>query len=166
VNFSFDRSVAVSPEVALCAYGEPSFYDGRTPVNHISVIEVVSHEDNDTTLLIEVRFKFTGSVSAAVKAVIDPDKMSWVTRTEVLLEERRTNFTVRPDHYPDRLTSSGSFVFADGPTPNSAVITVAGQLKVHVPIVGRTVERTIESGLHAYIEQEVATLPAFAAGTS
>jgi hypothetical protein len=146
VNFSFDRAVDVSPEVALCAYGEPDFYDGRAPVDNISVLEVVSHQDNDTTVLIEVRFK-----------------LSWVTRTEVLLEERRTNFTVRPDHYPDRLTSTGSFTFTDGPTPNSAVITVAGELKVHVPIVGRTVERTIESGLHAYIEKEVASLPAYAA---
>jgi hypothetical protein len=165
VNFSFDQVVDVSPEVAMCAYGEPSFYDGREPVDNISVLEVVDHQDNDTTVLISVRFKFTGSVSAAVKAVIDPDKMSWVTRTEVLLEERRTNFTVLPDHYPDRLTSSGSYVFADGPTPNSAVITVAGELKVHVPLVGRTVERTIESGLHAYIETEVASLPAFSAGS-
>lgn len=161
MNFSFDQAVDVSPEVAMCAYGEPSFYDGRAPVDNISVIEVVDHQDNDTTILIAVRFKFTGSVSAAVKAIIDPDKMSWVTRTEVLLEERRTNFTVMPDHYPDRLTSTGSYTFADGTTRNSAVITVAGELKVHVPIVGRTVERTIESGLHAYIEKEVASLPAF-----
>jgi Protein of unknown function (DUF2505) len=165
VTFSFDRAVDVSPEVALCAYGEPSFYEGREQVENISVLEVVDHQDLDTTVLIAVRFKFTGSVSAAVKAVIDPNKMSWVTRTEVLLEERRTTYTVLPDHYPDRLTSSGSFVFADGATPNSAVITVAGELKVHVPIVGRTVERTIESGLHSYIEKEVASLPAFAAGS-
>jgi hypothetical protein len=163
VNFSFDQAVDVSPEVAMCASGEPSFYDGREQVDNISVIEVVDHQDNDTSLLIEVRFKFTGSISAAVKAVIDPGKMSWVTRTEVLLEERRTTFTVLPDHYPDRLTCSGGYVFADGPTPNTAVITVAGELKVHVPLVGRTVERTIESGLHAYIETEVASLPAFSA---
>jgi hypothetical protein len=163
VNFSFDQAVDVSPEVAMCAYGEPSFYDGREPVDNISVLEVVDHQDNDTSILIAVRFKFTGSISAAVKAVIDPDKMSWVTHTEVLLEERRTTFTVLADHYPDRLTSSGGYVFADGTSPNSAVVTVAGELKVHVPLVGRTVERTIESGLRAYIETEVASLPAFSA---
>jgi hypothetical protein len=161
MNFSFDQEVDVSPEVAMCAYGTPSFYEGRAPVEHISVVEVVSHQDNDTTLLIEVRFKFAGSVSAAVRAVIDPAKMSWITRTEVLLEERRTMFTVLPDHYPDRLTCSGGYGFADGSNPNTAIITVAGQLKVHVPLVGRSVERVIESGLRAYIGQEVASLPDF-----
>jgi hypothetical protein len=72
VNFSFDQEVDISPEVAMCAYGTPSFYEGRPEVDHISVIEVLRHEDNDTDLLIEVRFKFTGSVSSAVRAVIDP----------------------------------------------------------------------------------------------
>jgi hypothetical protein len=164
VNFSFDQEVDISPEVAMCAYGTPSFYEGRPEVDHISVIEVLSHEDNDTSLLIEVRFKFTGSVSSAVRAVIDPNKMSWITRTEVLLEERRTAFTVLPDHYPDRLTSSGGYRFADGTAPNSAVITVDGQLKVHVPLVGRSVEKVIVSGLRSYIANEVASLPEYAAG--
>jgi len=103
-------------------------------------------------------------VSSAVRAVIDPNKMSWITRTEVLLEERRTAFTVLPDHYPDRLTSSGGYRFADGTAPNSAVITVDGQLKVHVPLVGRSVERVIVSGLRSYIANEVASLPEYAAG--
>jgi len=164
MNFSFDQEVGVSPEVAMCAYGEPSFYEGRAPVDNISVIEVVNHQDNDTSLLIEVRFKFTGSVSSAVRAVIDPDKMSWITRTEVLLEERRTTFVVLADHYPDRLTSSGGYRFADGTGPDTSTITVEGELKVHVPLVGRTVEKVIESGLRKYIATEVASLPGFSAG--
>jgi hypothetical protein len=164
VNFSIDQDVDVAPAAALRAYGSPAFYDGRPSVDNISVTEVVSHRDDGSRVLIEVRFKFTGSVSSAVRAVIDPNKMSWITRTEVLPEERRTAFTVLPDHYPDRLTSSGGFHFADGTSPQRAAITVAGELKVHVPLVGRTVERVIVSGLRSYIEKEVASLPAFVAG--
>jgi hypothetical protein len=36
---------------------------------------------------------------------------------------------------------------------------VAGDLKVRVPIVGRSVERVIVSGLQAYIADEVARIP-------
>ncbi len=161
VRFTFDQHVGVAPEVAMCAYGEPSFYETRDSLEQISVVEVLDHQDNDTSILIEVRFKFTGSVSPAVKSVIDPDKLSWVTHTEVLLEERRTRFTVVPDYYPDRLTSSGEYRFGDGSGPNAAVVTVDGDLVVHVPIVGRSVEKAIVSGLRSYIATEVESLPDF-----
>ena len=52
----------------------------------------------------------------------------------------------------------------NGTAPNSAVITVDGQLKVHVPLVGRSVEKVIVSGLRSYIANEVASLPEYAAG--
>ena len=61
----------------------PAFYEGRPLRDDIAVREVVRHDDSGDRILIEVRFAFTGSVSSAVRAVIDPAKMSWVTRTEL-----------------------------------------------------------------------------------
>ena len=107
-----------------------------------------------------MRFAFTGSVSPAARRVIDPSKMSWITRTEVRPSEARTNWAVLPDHYPDRLKASGSYRFAPGDDgPASTVVSVDGDLKVQVPIVGRTVERVIVSGLARYIEDEVRSIP-------
>ncbi len=143
------------------AYGNPAFYEGRPDKDNISIVEVVKHEDHGSRVLIEVRFQFKGSVSSAVRAVIDPAKMSWITRTEVLVEEHRTMWKVLPDHYPDRVSSSGQFVFAAGAGPESATVRVEGELKVHMPIVGRTVERVIVTGLRSYLASEVATLPSF-----
>jgi hypothetical protein len=160
VRFSIDQQVAVAPEVALAAYGNPAFYEGRPPRDNISVLEVVSHEESGSRVLIEVRFKFTGSVSSAVRTLVDPGKMSWVTRTKVLVDEGRSEFEVLPDNYPDRLTSQGTYRFTEGTGgPGSTVIKVEGDLKVHVPIVGRTVERVIVSGLRSYIAAEVTSIP-------
>ena len=160
MNFSFDRDIGVSARTALRAYSSPSFYEGRETVDNVAVLEVVDHRDNGDTVLIAVRFKFTGSVSSAVKAIVDPDKMSWVTRTEVFIDEGRTNWVVLPDNYPDRLTGTGSYHFNEGAQgPDSTVIRVEGDLRVHVPIVGRTVERVIVSGLRSYIAAEVKSLP-------
>jgi hypothetical protein len=163
VHFTVDQSVAVSPDVAVRAYGNPAFYEGRPDKDNISIVEVVKHEDNGSRVLIEVRFQFKGSVSSAVRAVIDPSKMSWITRTELRIDERTSSWKVLPDHYPDRVSSSGQFTFAPGTGPDSATIKAEGELKVHVPIVGRTVERVIVSGLRSYLGAEVATLPDFAA---
>jgi hypothetical protein len=162
VRFSIGQSVTVPPEVAVAAYGSPAFYEGRAPSGNISLIEVVSHEDDGSTARIEVSYKFTGSVSSAVRAVIDPAKMSWITRTQIDKEQRRSSFTVLPDHYPDRLECSGTFNFAGGTSgPDSSVITIEGDLKVHVFLVSRTVEQLIVSGLRTYLAAEVATLPEF-----
>jgi hypothetical protein len=150
----------VPPERAVAAYGSPAFYQGRPRRDDIEVVEVVRHDESGARILIEVRFAFTGSVSPAVRAVIDPAKMSWVTRTEVDPDQARTVWEVLPDYYPDRLSASGGYRFEPGPDgPASTVVAVEGELKVHVPIVGRSVERVIVSDLRAYIEEEVASIP-------
>ena len=43
--------------------------------------------------------------------------------------------------------------------PAARDVEVEGDLKVRVPIVGRSVERVIVSGLRAYIADEVARIP-------
>ena len=92
----------------------PAFYEGRPARDDIEVREVVRHEATGDRVLLEVRFAFTGSVSPAVRAVVDPAKMSWVTRTEILLAEGRSSWVVLPDHYPDRLSASGIYRFEEG----------------------------------------------------
>ncbi|HEX3334582.1 MAG TPA: DUF2505 family protein [Acidimicrobiales bacterium] len=160
MKFAFREPVAVPPARALAAYGTPAFYEGRPERDDIAVKEVVRHEETATGVLIEVRYAFTGSVSPAVRAVIQPDKMSWITRTEILPDESRTAWVVLPDHYPDRLTASGGFRFEPGSDgPASTVIAVDGELEVHVPIVGRSVERVIVADLKSYLVDEVATIP-------
>jgi len=156
VRIAIRQAVAAPPPQAVAAYGSPAFYADRPERDDISVLEVVHHDDRGEVILIEVRFAFTGSVSAAVRAAIDPAKMSWVTRTEVRPAEARTSWVVLPDHYPDRLSASGSYRFEPGDDADSTVVSVEGDLKVHVPIVGRSVERVIVSGLRSYIEDEVA----------
>lgn len=160
MRFSIDQGVAVSPEVALAVYGNPAFYEGRRPRDNISMLEVVSHDETGDRVLIEVRFQFTGSVSSAVRAVVDPHKLSWITRTEVLVGEMRTRWKILPDHYADRLTSQGTYRFSEGPGgPDSAVVTVEGELKIHVPFVGGRVERVIVTDLRQYIAAEVTSIP-------
>jgi hypothetical protein len=164
MKFSIGQSVAVAPDAALAAYGDPAFYQGRAPSGDISLVEVVGHRHEGSGETIEVRYAFTGSVSSAVRAIVDPAKMSWVTRTEIHREDRRSSFTVLPDHYPDRLHCQGTFRFDQGSAgPDSTVITIEGNLEVHVFLVSRTVEQLIVNGLRAYLAAEVSLLPAFTA---
>jgi hypothetical protein len=164
VKFSIGQSVAVSADAAIAAYANPAFYEGRAPSGDISLVEVVNHQADGSREWIEVRYQFTGSVSSAVRAIIDPAKMSWVTRTDIHRDDHRTGFTVIPDHYPDRLECQGTFRFSDGATgADSCVITIEGDLKVHVFLVSRTVEQLIVNGLRTYLAAEASSLPEFRA---
>ncbi len=162
MRFTIRHAVAVPPAEAMAAYASPGFYEGRPRRDNIAVQGVVRHEAHTDLVVMEVRFAFTGHVSPAVRAVVDPAKMTWVTRTEVRPAESRANWVVAPDHYPDRLSAGGEYRFEPGDGgPSSTLVLVDGELKVHVPIVGRSVERTIVSGLREYLEDEVASLPGF-----
>ena len=91
--------------------------------------------------------------------------MTWITRTEISVPQRVSNWQVLPDHYPDRLKGSGTYTFKDGSDgPDSSVVTLAGELKVRVPLVGGTVERVIVNGLKSYFSAEVQGLPEVAPG--
>ena len=156
MKFAIRQAVAVPPARAMAAYGSPAFYKGRPERDDIEVRDVVHHEAVGDRILLEVRFAFTGSVSSAVRAVVDPGKMSWITRTEIFLEEGRSSWVVLPDHYPDRLSASGVYRFEEGDDgPGTCDVEVEGDLKVRVPIVGRSVERVIVGDLRAYIADEV-----------
>ena len=157
MKFAVRQAVAIPPARAMAAYGSPTFYEGRPSRDDIAVREVVRHDATGDRVLLDVRFAFTGSLSSAVRAVVDPHKMSWITQTEILLAEHRSSWVVLPDHYPDRLSASGTYRFEEGDGgPETTVVEVEGELKVRVPIVGRSVEKVIANDLQAYIADEVA----------
>jgi Protein of unknown function (DUF2505) len=163
VKIAIERAVAVPPAQAMAAYGSVDFYEDRPARDDIAVLGVVDHEDSGSRVVLEVHYAFRGSVSSAVRAVVDPAKMSWITRTEIRPDEGRAVWEILPDYYPDRLSSDGVFRFDPGDGPGSTVVTVEGELKVRVPLVGRSVERVIVSGLRRYIEAEVASVADFVA---
>jgi hypothetical protein len=164
MKFTVGQSVAVAPDDAVAAYGNHAFYEGRAQRDDISIVEVVGHQESGSHVHIEVRYRFTGNLSSAVRAVVDPAKLTWVTRTDIDKEQRAASFTVQPDHYPDRLACSGIFRFTDADTgPAATVITIEGDLKVRAFLVGRAAEQAIVSGLRSYLQAEASTLPDFIA---
>jgi hypothetical protein len=159
VKFSTTQAVAVPPQEAMAAYGTPAFFEGRPIRDHIEVLEVVRHEDTGARLLMEVRFAFRGPISPAVQRFIDRNKMSWITRNEIKPDQGRSDWTVLPDHYPDRLKAAGVYTFEASGDGTGSLVGIDGDLKVQVPVLGRSVERVIVSGLRKYFEAEVLTIP-------
>jgi hypothetical protein len=167
VRFDADqRFPGLDPDVVARAFADPALYAGYPAGPKLAAPEVVAHEvggghDDPDVVDLQLRYRFVGDLSSAVRAIVDPSRLSWVERSRHELARRTATFVLHPDHYADRLRCSGTVeVTPDGAGARRVVM---GELKVRAPLVAGTVERTIVGDLEAHLRDEVAIVTAFLA---
>lgn len=160
MRFRVAQRFSLPVEVVVAAFADPGLYATYADGGTLGRPEVLEHSADGTVVELRLRHRFTGSVSSAVRAVVDPDRLTWVEVSRVDLATGQGSFRVLPDHYADRLRCEGrTTVTADGP---GATRTVEGELKVRAPLVAGAVERAIVSGLEEHLRAEVADVEAYA----
>ena len=164
MRFAVDQRYRADPDAIARAYADPALYDALPETEKLARPEVVDHEVEGGRVLLAVRYRFRGELSSAVRAVLDPAKLTWVERTVHDLEGRTTTFELQPDHYPDRLTSRGRLVVEAGPDGTGAQRHGDGELKVRAPLVGGTVERTLVADLQRHLAADASAVDAYVAG--
>jgi hypothetical protein len=130
--------------------GSPAFLDRREEAGRIRQ---------------RVRFAFIGRLSPAVTAVVDPHRLTWVQDALLDPATHITTFKILPDHYAGLLEASGTITLEDAEAPGT-VRRSTGEVKVHVPFVGRKVEAAIISGLRDYADAEAEALDRWVDGTA
>ncbi len=141
-------------EAVTAAYADPDLYPTLVGLPKLGGIEVLDHRETGSTARLRIRFAFTGHLPAAVTAVVDPTRLTWVQETDHDLDTGSTSFRLRPDHYADRLQASGKFLVSSAADGEGSTRTVTGDLKVRALLVGGKVEEAIISGLREYLEAE------------
>jgi len=104
-----------------------------------------------------VRYRFAGDLNAAARAVLDPEKLTWIEVSATDRSTHHTDWRIEPDNYADRLEASGTFDLTQEAT-GATLRAAAGKLKVRMPLVGGKVEGAIVSGLREHAEAEEAAL--------
>jgi hypothetical protein len=162
VDFTVDQVFAAGGDALAQAYADPALYETLVGLPKLDTPEVLDHQVEGTTVRLAIRYRFVGELSAAVTAVIDPRKLTWVERSEHDLATRRIRYRLVPDNYPDRFQSGGTCAITDR-TNGGCVRTVTGMLKVRALVVGAAVERAIVSGLREHLTAEVPLVEEFVA---
>ncbi|MHB8682513.1 MAG: hypothetical protein ACYDA2_10530, partial [Acidimicrobiales bacterium] len=62
---------------------DPAFYAALGDMDNIAAPEVLHHEELDDGVHIGVRYRFTGHLAAPARAVLDPEKLTWVIESVV-----------------------------------------------------------------------------------
>ena len=162
MHFEIEQLVQAPPDVVAQTYADPDFYVAMAAIPELGVQEVLEHRgpDGEGAVEVAVRLAFTGTVSGAAAKFVDPDKLTWVTRTTLRPVELTMTFVMEPDHYQDRLVCSGAYRFE--PAGEVTRMVVEGELAVHVPFVGRAAERAIVDGFGRHISDEAALVEEWA----
>ena len=152
MRFELTQRFAHPPRTVDEAYADPALYPTLVGLPKLGHIEVLDHHRRGDVARFSIRFAFIGDLPAAVTAVVDPKRLTWVQQSEHHLDQGTTTFRLVPDHYPDRLSASGTVRLS--PFDGGATRVVAGELKVKAALVAGRVEQAIVSGLGEYLEAE------------
>jgi hypothetical protein len=162
VRFELEQRFSSGPDDVAAAFADPGLYPLLAELPKLGSPEVLSHEVDGDVVHLEVRYHFAGHLSAAARAVLDPDRLTWVDRSTHDLASRSVTYELIPDEYRDRFRSSGAYRFdADGA---GTLRRASGEVSVRAPLVARSVERAIVSGLHEHLDEEAALVERFLAG--
>lgn len=153
------RFETAAPDVVARAFADPDLFEQYPAGPRLARPEVVDHRAAGDTVRLQVRYRFCGELSAAVRAVVEPSRLSWVEDTTHDLRARTTSYVLRPDHYADRLrcTGAGRVEASAG----GALRTLTGDLRVKALLVAGTVERTLVNDLQDHLRAEVAVVEAY-----
>jgi hypothetical protein len=160
MRFQIEQEIAGPAEAVARIYTEPRFYTQLGELPKLGKPEVLERREEGSLVLLAVRFRFTGDLSPAVTAVVDPVKLTWVEESVHDLARCAVTFRMKPDHYPDRLRSEGAVCYESDGEGVTRRLT-EGELAVKVPLllgggrVGGAVEGAIVSGLREHLAAEV-----------
>ena len=122
-------------------------------------LRLLAQDRAGDTVCQRIHYAFTGHLSIAARAAVDPDRLTWIEERVHDLPAHRADLRILPDHYGDRFSCAGTIALYEawGAVRRVTEATMA----VSVPIVGTKVEEAIVSGLRDRAAAEAKVVQAF-----
>ena len=153
MNFTIDHDIGASREAVVSALMDPSYYAYLgSKVSNIYPPELLVAQERGERCIIEVRYAFAGTLSGPARMAVDPEKLTWVIRTELHRHSGIGQLTMTPDHYGGLLSCSGSISIEE--KGDGCLESLQGELVVHLPLVGKSAEVAIVQGLRSHLSDE------------
>jgi hypothetical protein len=159
VRFHLEQQLDGSPHDVAAAFADPDCYATLVALPKLGPPEVLDVATDGTVVRLRIRYRFTGELSTAARAVLDPSRLSWVEESRHDLDALEATFRMIADHHRDRFTCDGQYRFTA--TGGGTRRIAAGNVAVRTPLVGRRVEQAIVSGLEEHLRDEAPFVEAF-----
>jgi Protein of unknown function (DUF2505) len=156
MEIRIDQRITAPLDAVEAALLDRDFIASTSVLPKLGAPEVVELTRDGDRARSRIRYHFTAPLSAAVTRVVDPNKLSWIDEAAYDLVAHRARHRIVPDNYADRLEASYDMTLtARGDATRRQV---AGELKVHIPLVGGRVERAIVDGITEHADEEAKLL--------
>ncbi len=130
---------------------DPAFHrDLELP--DLRLLEVVDHRDDGDDALLSLRYEYVGHLDPVVRRLLGDRRLTWVQELVVGRSRGagRLTFAVEADR--DRLHGVAHFTLR--PENEETVWALHGEVRVAIPLVGRTAERRVLAGFLARLGLE------------
>jgi len=165
VDFVIEQTYAADPDDVARAYTESDLYELIGKTSSRARLELLARTVDDVgKVFLQIRYRFAGDLSSAARAMLDPEKLSWVEHSTHEVARRHVDYRLVPDNYADRFRVSAKCTTRRGPY-GGAIRTIEGSVRVKAPLVARAVEKAIVSGLREHLASEATAVERFLAGT-
>jgi Protein of unknown function (DUF2505) len=155
VRFRVEQRLAGPVDAVQAVFVEPGFYADLAQLPKLGAPDLLDQRRQGDVVVQRVRYRFTGELSSAARAVLDPARLTWVDESVHDLAARTVRFRLLPDHYADRFSCSGTYSFAAAAGDRPVTVRTAdGELRVRAAFVGGAVERAIVNGLRDHLAAE------------
>jgi hypothetical protein len=155
MQFAIEQPIAAPPGSVAAAYADPDFYSTLVDLPNLGTPEVLSHQVDGDAVQLRIRYRLVRDLSAAVRAVVDPKKLTWVEVSTHRVQDREVTFHVEPDNYADRFQGSGSYAFDASGDGDGTVRHGTGNVTIRMRLIGGRVEQAIVAELQAHLAEEV-----------
>ncbi len=152
MHFEVEQKIDAPRDVVERAFLEPGFYEVLAEMEDFKVTGTVDPDRGEDT--VHVRYAFTGSVAAPVRAFIDPSKLSWSVHAEVDLSDHSTAFTLVPDQFADRLKLSYAYRFLKKGQTTRQLVTGDLGVRLPIPVGGKAIEKAMAGGICEHLAKE------------
>lgn len=153
MDFEIAHEFDASAEEVAEALLDEAFQDSLQDLGSLEVREVLSQQERrDGTVLRRTRCVLDVQVTGAAKKFLGDQRPAWVEEAAWDPDRMSWSWKILPEVAAELLDAHGTISIADD--GEAAVRTVAGAVKVKVPLYGSKVEGWIVSGIEAAYEEE------------
>ena len=145
VTRDFDADAAAVAAVLL----DPAF-QGALTLPDLALPEIVETSAQKLVL----RYAYVGSIDPIVKKLLGGRKLTWLQTIALDPATGNGTLSIDAEASPGRLTANATITIVAATTPKQTTLTIEGDLRVHVPLVGGSAEKKLVPGVVARLNVE------------
>jgi hypothetical protein len=159
VRFTADHDFAASRAAVVDVWCDPEFHLALD-LPDLSRPELVAHESEGTTRVVRLRYEYTGRLDPAARRIIGSQKLTWIQELRLDTGSYGGTLTFSVEHGADRLNGDATVALATDDGDEHTKRSIAGDLRVRVPLIGGAAERRIVPGVVRRLDVEAGALAA------